>query len=272
MLLSVIIPTCNRNDLLGLCLERLQAGAQAAGDFQYEVIVTDDGAANNAKQFIEQNHSWAKWVEGPKRGPAANRNNGAKQSNGAWIVFFDDDCLPDADVLLQYHTAIVQKSEVRVFEGAIYCNEEIKSPLYVTPVNLTGGYLWSCNFGIERSLFEQLAGFDEHFKYANLEDNDLHFRIKQLSEPVVFLPEARVEHPPRPMATPQKLARYHESWLYYHKKIGKEKTVADLLKTIFRNRLMSISKRPLSIDSFIAFRNLLIELWCTTMRYGFKKN
>ena len=40
---SVVIPTCERNDLLARCLERLAPGAQRFSADRYEVIVTDDG-------------------------------------------------------------------------------------------------------------------------------------------------------------------------------------------------------------------------------------
>src|SRR5260221_10177556 len=106
MLISVIIPTCNRNDLLGKCLEKLQYGIQNLSMDEYEVIVSDDGIGNAAKEFIATSFPWAKWVEGPKRGPAANRNNGAKHAEGEWLVFVDDDVIPDNLLLQNYLKSI----------------------------------------------------------------------------------------------------------------------------------------------------------------------
>ena len=90
MTFSVIVPTCNRNDLLAKCLELLNPANQTIKEV-YEVIVTDDSKNNVAKALIEDIFTWAKWVEGPKRGPAANRNNGAKDAKGDWLIFIDDD-------------------------------------------------------------------------------------------------------------------------------------------------------------------------------------
>ncbi|MFM6224388.1 MAG: glycosyltransferase family 2 protein, partial [Dolichospermum sp.] len=73
---SVIIPTYHRNDLLAKCLDCLAPGMQTLPADQYEVIVSDDGYQSTAQEMIEQNYPWVKWVAGPGKGPAANRNNG----------------------------------------------------------------------------------------------------------------------------------------------------------------------------------------------------
>lgn len=76
---SVIIPTCNRNDNLARCLEALQEAKNVLQferrDLCCEVIVSDDGPSPNAEGLIAEKFTWAKWIDGPKRGPAANRNN-----------------------------------------------------------------------------------------------------------------------------------------------------------------------------------------------------
>jgi glycosyltransferase involved in cell wall biosynthesis len=94
-LFSVIIPTYHRNDLLAKCLDCLAPGVQTLPADQYEVIVSDDGYESTAQEMIQQNYPWVKWVAGFRKGPAANRNNGAKYATGEWLAFTDDDCLPD---------------------------------------------------------------------------------------------------------------------------------------------------------------------------------
>ena len=92
-LFSVVIPTCHRNDALAACLERLAPGKQSLAAASYEVIVTDDGSRATSEAMLREKFPWAKWMAGPRRGPAANRNHGAKHANGNWIAFADDDCL-----------------------------------------------------------------------------------------------------------------------------------------------------------------------------------
>ncbi len=118
-LISVIIPSCNRNELLGKCLNALKPGVQTIGSDSYEIIVTDDSKGDIAAAFIQKNYAWAKWVKGPGKGPAANRNNGAKNAKGEWLVFIDDDCLPDNSLITAYEKAIYIYKDVQVFEGYI---------------------------------------------------------------------------------------------------------------------------------------------------------
>src|SRR5690348_16192010 len=101
-MISVIIPACNRNELLSKCLAKLHPSVQSLPAELYEMIVTDDSKDNVSKEFIHQNYSWIKWVQGPKKGPAANRNNGAAHAKNDWLVFIDDDCTPDKNLLAGY--------------------------------------------------------------------------------------------------------------------------------------------------------------------------
>jgi len=97
--ISVIVPTRDRPELLRRTLDRLAPGTQTLDSARYEVIVTDDAKPPLAAGLIAQSHPWARVVEGPARGPAANRNAGARAATGDWIAFTDDDTEPHADWL-----------------------------------------------------------------------------------------------------------------------------------------------------------------------------
>lgn len=195
-MLSVIIPTYKRNDLLGKCLDCLDPKVQAISTTEYEVIVTDDSKNQEAKEFIKENFNWVNWIAGPQKGPAANRNNGAKNATGDWIIFIDDDCLPDKYILNTYKSAISANREVLVFEGCIKADRAQQNLAEESPVNETGGYLWSCNFMINKNLFlNDFGGFDEHFPYAAMEDVDLNYRLNKKRVSKLFVKNAYVVHP-----------------------------------------------------------------------------
>lgn len=265
---SVIIPTYHRNKLLAKCLDCLSPVTQTLPAKQYEVIITDDGVLTTAEEMIKQDYTWVKWVKGPQKGPAANRNSGARYAQGERLVFLDDDCEPDKDILNEYFKAITDNPKVFVFGGSVYCNETIKSPLYASPINLTGSYLPSGNFCIEKDLFYTQQGFDENFKSPHLEDTDFHFRLKQMGIPIMFIKEASVNHPPRLIANPKKISEDHKNWFYYQKKIGMPKRAYNLLFLIFRGKIRHIINSPYSKDSIVSFKNLIVELWHTTLKYG----
>lgn len=192
VLFSVVIPTCQRPGELRACLTRLTPGVQTLSPDAYEVIVTDDGETA-AEPVLGAEFPWVRWTRGPRRGPAANRNHGASLARGAWLAFVDDDCLPATGWLAAYAGAIA--GPARVLEGPTLAIGRRSSVDAEAPVNATGGFLWSCNFAIERVLFTQLGGFDETFAAATMEDVELATRLAKRSCDHAFVPAAVVHHP-----------------------------------------------------------------------------
>ncbi len=223
MLLSVIIPTCNRNDLLFSCLSRLSPQVQTT-NVPFEVIVSDDGKNNPAKDLVSKHFRWAKWIEGPKKGPASNRNFGAAHATGDWLVFIDDDCLPDTHLIQEYVAAITTKPDLLAYEGRIYVDEPQTSFLQEAPLNNTGGFFWSCNICVSKKLFTSLGGFDENFPFAAMEDVDFFARLKKVTDKHAFLYSAAVLHPWRlnPKLFSTILKRY-KAQLYFISKHPAEK-------------------------------------------------
>jgi GT2 family glycosyltransferase len=192
---SVIIPTCHRNDLLAKCLACLAPGKQTLAAENYEVIVTDDGSKSTARDLVKKLYPWAEWIEGPKRGPAANRNCGAKQAAGDWLVFTDDDCLPTPGWLEAY-ALVAKNNSSQALEGAIEPIGDCTRDMAECPVNTDGGHFWSANIAVERNLFLAIDGFDESFPMAAHEDQDLMLRLKKTTS-IPFIREAVVQHPVR---------------------------------------------------------------------------
>ena len=191
MYISVVIPAYN---LLEDCISALSPSVQQP-DCEYEVIVSDDKRNSGTKQLLEDKYAWAIWVEGPHKGVAANRNNGVKYAHGEWIVFIDNDCIPDKSLINNYINAVQNNPNILVFEGCIKPNRPKKHFLEEAPINEVGGYFWTCNVMIQRDYFVNvLHGFDEDF-YMYGEDVDIRERIKQTNQPIIFIKEAYCIHP-----------------------------------------------------------------------------
>ena len=204
MLLSVVIPTFNRRESLSHCLQHLAPKVQTLSPDLYEVIVTDDALANAPQNTIEKEFPWARQLAGPQKGPASNRNNGAKAASGEWIVFLDDDCLPQPSFLSAYRDAVAKYPDCAVFEGSTLSERPQARMDEEAPINEKGGYLWSCNFMVKRSLFMEMGGFCELYPYACMEDVDFREQLKARDIGFTFVPEASVIHPWRPMAPEEK--------------------------------------------------------------------
>ncbi|HYE33188.1 MAG TPA: glycosyltransferase family A protein [Methylomirabilota bacterium] len=195
---SVIVPTCDRPDLLRRCLDAVRLATSEVQLGMVEVIVSDD-SGNDASKQVTETFGNCHWTRGPRRGPAANRNHGARLARGAWLVFTDDDCVPSVEWLSAFSRARQSNPSARVLEGRTHADRPKRSLSETAPINETGGCLWSCNFAIERGLFQQLGGFNERFKHAAMEDSELALRLHKAGHQPVFVREAAVCHPWRPI-------------------------------------------------------------------------
>ena len=203
MLLSVIIPTYKRRETLSLCLMQLAPEVQKVAPDLFEVIVTDD-AFSDTNEPLKENYPWLQHIAGPQKGPASNRNNGAKSARGDWLIFLDDDCLPQPTFLSSYIEAINKNPSYQVFEGSTLAERPRRRLDEEAPINERGGYLWSCNFMIKRQLFNEMGGFCELYPYACMEDVDFREQLKERKIGFLFVPKASVIHPWRSLATEEK--------------------------------------------------------------------
>ncbi len=194
--LSIIIPTCHRPAQLARCLAGVFAAAQRWTACSCEVIVTDDSRDERTRQVVESRFPCATWTRGPQRGPAANRNHGAREARGEWLVFVDDDCEPTPEWLGAFGTALTRQ-DVEVLEGRTLCPNAPDSPSVERVENLPGGVFWSCNLAICRTTFDWLGGFDEDFAEAGGEDMEFAWRLRRHGCRTAFVPDALVVHPPR---------------------------------------------------------------------------
>lgn len=213
---DIVIPSAGRPEALLKLLASLYRYSLAEPlPHPVTVTVSDDRHSPLLGQRLASQYPAVRYIAGPARGPAANRNHAAAQGQGTWLLFLDDDCFLDCDVLGAYRQgqkaaarAGLSPAEARtaprprVLEGAVLASGARPSGQHHSPVNASGGYLMSGNFMIERGLFESLGGFDERFPYS-LEDCDFLWRLRQQGETVRFVPQAAVRHPWRRVALPE---------------------------------------------------------------------
>jgi len=267
MKLSVIIPTCNRNDQLGQCLLRLSPGVQSFPAADYEVIVSDDSPRFEAEAFCQQHYPWVRFSLGPKRGPAANRNNGAAIAQNDWLVFLDDDCLPDTQLLKSYASAIDNHPAVHVLEGVILPEGPKPNARAFAPIKEVPGFLWSCNFCISKDAFQTVAGFDENFKYAHMEDKDLQVRLENKGFALQFVPGATVIHPWRVLNSGKALGIREESFLYYCAKHQLAFRPEVYVKKLFFFYFSRVRERWSFKDAMYLFRQYLVHLFVVFINY-----
>jgi GT2 family glycosyltransferase len=256
-MISVVIPTRERPELVARCLRNI-TGAD-------EVIVTDDSHTDRTQRLIRDRFPGVKWVRGPRRGPAANRNFGTMQTSCEWIAFVDDDCIPGDRWVENLKRAL---SCASLAEGKTVCPDKTGSLFEEAVENDSGGLLWSCNFGIRRDLFMKLGGFDEDFAEAGGEDLEFAWRARRSGIPMCFAPEATVYHPARRLSVGRWIYRiFQDRWhLLYRLKTTRTRFAAinecqDLVRTTARLRFLIGRKGALSRGLSILMRWILFPLW-----------
>ena len=217
--ISVVVPTCDRAEPLGQCLAAVSPGMQEIAASLYEVIVSDDSVGDATRQLVEDRFPWARWVAGPRRGPAANRNRGASEARGTWLVFTDDDCLPSRQWMSALWRA-AQEGSAHALEGKVISDPAPSNPWDEAPLNLEGGLFWSCNVAVRRDVFLAIGGFDENYRHAAMEDVDLRTTLQAAGRRILFVADAIVNHPSRRATFRLKLRHMQRfySQIYFHRK------------------------------------------------------
>lgn len=209
---SIIIPTCNRTSDLRHCIEKIIP--QLPEDGSVEIIVADDGSSPATQAMLAGCFPQIHWLQGPRLGPAANRNCGAVIARGAWLVFVDDDLVPGTDYVAAYlRTMREAPAAVCVLEGVTAREPSPPSLLWEAPENIRahGHLACSCNFAIRAGTYHLMGGFDERYRggvYA--EDTDLSARLQRAGYQVCFVPAAAAVHPLRHVPDAAKLAKRWE--------------------------------------------------------------
>ena len=215
---SVVIPTFRRPELLDRCLRAVIA--QDIAPSHFEVIVSDDAEDGATCRQIAvwttraaERGTTVRYI--PVRGvhgPAAARNAGWRVARGEVIAFTDDDCVPSATWLRAGVAAIGARGGDACESG---CTEyfatidgvsgRVVVPLAQTTTDyerneaqLAHADFVTANCFYRRDALETVGGFDEHYTLAWREDSDLQFRLLDRGARLVTSPEAIVLHPVRP--------------------------------------------------------------------------
>jgi len=207
MKISVVISTYNRPHYLVRVIEGYVN--QTFKDF--EIVVADDGSTEETASVVEEAahrsdipvlHVWH-----PDEGfrPAKIRNRAVSRSSGDYIIFTDDDCIPDPRFVVDHYRYseegfFLQGHRVLIGEGAsgdfgfmsaapsnlfvLLLRGEVKN--FLNSVRLP--YPWirkghslrgirSCNLSLFRKDFFAVNGFNEDFEGWGKEDSELAARL-----------------------------------------------------------------------------------------------
>lgn len=201
---SIIVPTFNRveslvNTLLGIALLDYPRD-------KFQVIVVNDGGAAVPLATMRQFESKLQLcvLNQENGGPSVARNAGAAQAQHEWLVFTDDDCVPDANWLRHLAEAVqpnlvlggttengldenvyAEASQCLIFFLYSYYHQSSRRRTQLP-------YFASNNLAMPWTAFDAVGGFNESMRWA--EDRDLCARLATAGFSLKFVPEARIRH------------------------------------------------------------------------------
>ena len=173
-IISVIVCTYNRCDILNDCLQSLVY--QTLNKQLFEVIVVNNNSTDETQSIaecfaiIEPNF---KVVIEPNQGLSHARNHGWNEAHGEYVAFIDDDCIVPTQWLSIAKDIVDQKSP-GVFGGPYFAFYNSPKPLWFKDAygsRIQGDnaralgddeYLDGGNIFFRRSLLHGLGGFDTH--------------------------------------------------------------------------------------------------------------
>lgn len=205
--LSLVIASYNSEATLGPLLDSIFASKHQ----NYEVIIVDDLSKDATRELIvefQKKHKNLIYHRAKKRkGTGGAKNVGAKKASGKLVVFADSDVILYPNTLSQIIKSF-QKKGVKAVIGTYdkvpanpdpswfhyfkamrdyaYWNIEQDEKL---PIGGFGSWISA----IDRKFFWEIGGFDESYKGAGMEDQEIAWRINQDVE-IVFNPKIKVRH------------------------------------------------------------------------------
>lgn len=218
-MLSIIIPTKQREDIFYETVTALNKALQLF-EYDFEVIIVN----NDDKSLLLTLPNYFKQINCITGGVAAARNMGAKYANGDILLFLDNDILISSESLKKGYDYFINLSNLNdrmvlnfnwvypqniydtltqnafgrymlyygfdKYEGQAWTNTTFdKNNEYIKTNMFT-----SCAFFIKKSIFSQIGGYNENFKFAGYEDNDFKEKLIKNNIDIYLLPNIYVYH------------------------------------------------------------------------------
>lgn len=270
-LVSVVVTTYNRTDYLKLTLESILN--QTLSDF--EVIVIDDGTANNLNEELCNQFEKVKYFKIENSGgPARPRNFGIREAQGKYIAFLDDDdlWLPEK---LERQVAILEKNAdyglVHTCCDVIDENGKLKNVVIGRPgtpdvkhgdvsLRMVGNWtLMTSSVIIRKEVLEKVGVFNEQMPAAG---EDVEFWVRcSFATKFYYIDESLVLYRVHTGNISGSSAKYIELPLYLKKVLGevydKEKISKDDYQLLLY-RLCQMQLKMIKLNFFKTIRYIFV--------------
>ncbi|MBM3250082.1 MAG: glycosyltransferase [Candidatus Omnitrophica bacterium] len=199
-IVSVIIPSYNRKEMLSACL----ASVLRQDYSDTEVVVIDDGSSDGTIASFKERFPRVRFIRNEKSlGPACAKNQGLLDSRGEYVLFLDSDSeLIFGDAISRMVAIMEERSSAGLIGGVALLDEN------GVPVNAFGkgvtfdgrsfplalrrkslqplsedlkecDYVDTCNCFVRKEVAFSAGGFDPYYVYMG-EDKEFGMKVKRL--------------------------------------------------------------------------------------------
>ncbi len=200
---SVIVCTYNRAQLLERLLESLSC--QTAPVDTFEIIVVDDGSGDNTvgvcRRMMERMPNLKYLAMESNSGLGAAGNRGTEAARGQYLLFTDDDCIPDPG-WVEKMCAVLRDSPIAA--GAMVSP---RSNYFKLCHNIAQFYpfmpgqkaqkldfIAGANMGIQAGTVDEIGVFNTG---TTIPDMEYILRARQRGFTITYAPEAVITHDPQ---------------------------------------------------------------------------
>lgn len=179
--ISIIIPCLNESSCIGILLDNLSHQTYT----NTEVVVVDGQSEDNTADIVQsfQNKLSLKLLTSHKRHVSVQRNLGAAQARGEWLLFLDADTQISPTFLEEF----IQTPKLKNYDCLAFLihteSKDLanKAVAIVSNLGLIAGkhlkqpQAWGCAMAIKRIPFHQVGGFSTQINHQ--EDSELVARL-----------------------------------------------------------------------------------------------
>jgi rSAM/selenodomain-associated transferase 2 len=173
-MISVIIPVYNEEGLIGKTVRYLKSVSRH--DLIGEIIVVDGGSSDNSVN--EANMAGARVIGSPRKGRAAQMNEGARVAEGNILYFVHADSLPPPSFPDDIMEAINEGFSMGCYRLRFDLNHWfLKANAWFTRFNVNAFRYGDQSLFVTKKLFQNVNGFCE--RHIVMEDHDIIKRLRR---------------------------------------------------------------------------------------------
>lgn len=209
LLISVVVPTYGRSEILKTLLGALDA--QTLAKDRFEVVVVDDGTVPPI-EIDTGRHGYAiRLLRQANAGPGAARNLAFEHVRAPLVLILNDDAVPAPDLLAGHVAAHAEVPPKTAVLGSFpFTQRSLASPFVrlLAQTTLLFDYVrmkdretygwrnfWTCNLSLPLAALRAVGGFDgATFREAICEDVELGYRLEKLGWRIQYRADLVCEH------------------------------------------------------------------------------